>query len=197
MAAVTIRDFDEVEAKDMTLEEWRLYRPRIQREAEERERERCPFRAYIPGPPVPWQRTRGHGGRRFTGPRYKSWSICAELVLRAARRQPEPLDCLLGLRVEVNLPRPKRRPSYVSRELWDGGAAYMCRARGDVDNYLKAAADCLQRAGIIEDDALLVEVSARKQIACRAGTPGLEVTLYRPAGLMASSRPRSPSQAGR
>ena len=47
----------------------------------------------------------------------------------------------------------------------------------DLSNVLKALEDCLTKAGVIEDDARIVETTARKLYVEAWGEPGVEVLL--------------------
>ena len=146
------------------------------------------YACFIPGAPVPWQRTAGNGTRRFTNARYKAWSQGAEVFMRAAARgRREPLAELVGLKLIVHLPRPKSRPTWVEPGVWETGCSYMTTGMGDLDNYAKAVADSLQRAGVLADDKQIVQSWLTKQHAARGQQPGLEVLLHAPTGIARSA----------
>ena len=140
------------------------------------------YQGWVPGRPVPWQRTAGAGSRRFTNKRYRAWSQGAELFMRRAGGGEAITGCV-GLKLVVHLQRPKRRPSWLDEGVWATGAAYMTVGRGDLDNYWKATADCLERAGVIANDVQIVQTAALKQHAAHGQDPGVEVILHTPHGI--------------
>ncbi len=56
-------------------------------------------------------------------------------------------------------------------------------ARPDLDNHVKAVLDAMQKASVLLDDALVVELEARKCYAEQGGSPRVEVTLTSPREL--------------
>lgn len=67
----------------------------------------------------------------------------------------------LRLEVEVVCHRPKR----LFRKVDDNGERPPKATRPDLDNYVKSILDGLQLAELFEDDAQVVEIAAKKQIA--------------------------------
>ena len=129
--------------------------------------EKTPRLWVVPGKPVPWARTRGTGARRYTSPRYRAWSALAKQVI-GLRPQGRPITEPQQLEVTVVRPRPKR--------LREGGRC-CAPTRPDLDNYIKGVLDALQGAGVLKDDALVVEVHARKVYAASGADPQVEVAL--------------------
>jgi Holliday junction resolvase RusA-like endonuclease len=140
------------------------------------------YRCFIPGRPVPWQRTSGSGKRRYTDPRYKAWCQGAELfMVRACPGRPPGYKQATGLKVIVHMQRPKNRPRWVEKALWDSGACYQTTGKADADNYLKGIGDCLERAGIVHNDVYIVEAYVTKLHHSRSGKPGVDVILHMPS----------------
>lgn len=93
-----------------------------------------------------------------------------KLVIAAAQETTgldwDPLDGAVAVVVDFYLPRPKT----TKFKLWPAGTP-------DLDKLQRAIGDALTMAGIIKDDARIVDWSARKRwaIGCE---PGAIVTVY-------------------
>ena len=55
---------------------------------------------WLPGKPVPWQRTAGSGARRYTNPRYQAWLEEARWLMLA--QHPTQLDGPVRVEMEVS-----------------------------------------------------------------------------------------------
>ncbi len=77
----------------------------------------------------------------------------------------------LTLDVTFILKRPKSAPKS------QPGRYFRAGSRGDLDNYIKALMDGLQRGGVIPNDAAVVRVSACKAYAAPDESPHIEFKL--------------------
>jgi len=116
----------------------------------------------IPGKPVAKGRPRFgvvNGRARAWTPRAtQAWEKLAAGVCRAVY-QGKPIDFPVSVSVTAVHPRPKnlmRKKDHRGR-LWRA-------KKPDVDNEAKAALDALVKGGILEDDALVVELLARSMM---------------------------------
>ena len=105
----------------------------------------------VPGPPVPWQRTRGSGKRRFSSPKQAAYQEHVKNHARCAMLRRPPAMGPVSLRVEVYFEDRRTR---------------------DLDNVVKQIGDSLN--GIVWiDDAQIVEIAASKQCV-KKGAGGIE-----------------------
>jgi Holliday junction resolvase RusA-like endonuclease len=77
--------------------------------------------------------------------------------------------------IVVSLPRPLKRPALIEREAWRAGGAVAAAARGDCDNFAKAALDALVDAELMTDDHLVSTLSVRKVYHGVSGVPFLAI----------------------
>ncbi|MDH5477803.1 MAG: RusA family crossover junction endodeoxyribonuclease [Nitrospinota bacterium] len=107
----------------------------------------------IPGDPVAQGRprfSRAHRVQVYDPPRSRVWKRSAGLVARQMMNGAEPMEGALFLRVVIHLARPKSAPDRT-----------VPMVKPDLSNYIKAIEDAL--SGIVfRDDALIVEISAKK-----------------------------------
>lgn len=105
--------------------------------------------------PLPWERTRGEGRRRFNSERFRNWKEAVALYARAAANE-QGLDYILTgqLGVVVNFYRADRRGV-------------------DIDNLIKGVLDSLQGV-IFENDNQIVGVLATLQKGFKS-RPGLDM----------------------
>jgi len=129
----------------------------------------------VHGPPVGKGRPRfaraGGFVRTYTPAKTARWEDGAAQVM-ASRWHGAPLDCPVGLLVVAVVARPKNL-----RRKKDPPQRIPCTTRPDFDNYAKAAADALQRAGVVRDDAVIWSGTARKFYAALDEGPRVEVEL--------------------
>lgn len=104
---------------------------------------------WIPGKPVPWQRTRGG---RSTEPRYGAWKTAAAWEMRSQWSGP-PLNESVGITLSVT-------DSGIEVLLYESHLERPKGVRGDLDNYVKGVLDAAQGV-VIEDDRQIREVGAR------------------------------------
>ena len=152
----------------------------------------------VPGHPAPKGSLRcvgGRGGRGHTliedNPRTKPWR---DTITRLARRATQAAAKAQPVVVEATftIPRPAShyrtgkhsetiRPAYVA-------ALPTGRGSGDTDKLVRLVLDALQDAGILPDDAQVVEVVGRKAFTLDPGaaemvpdamaTPGARIRVY-------------------
>lgn len=103
-------------------------------------------RIWLPGRPVPWQRTRQG---RVLEPRYRAWKEEAQWGMAASRPFAGPVSMEVTVTADgievVTQETTRSRVKYV---------------RGDLDNYIKAVADAAQ-GFLFENDRQVTEVEAR------------------------------------
>lgn len=121
------------------------------------------IRLWIPGRPVPYQRTRPrHGGGVIDDPRYAEWKRTARVTMLGNRRRlDDGTQTIVEIVVESDGVTAQFTP-------WDGERMRPKHVRGDIDNYTKAVLDAVQRAGrnpfprgVIDDDRHVVAVTTR------------------------------------
>ncbi len=132
---------------------------------------------FIPGEPKPQPRPRAcirgkHAGMYDIGTS-DPWkrTIVTDL---ASYRPAKPWERPLRLDLTFYLPRPACRNL---KKDPDGEIPHT--ARGDVDNYFKAVADCIVRAGFIADDGLIVSATIEKYYHAKNASPGVQLVLAR------------------
>ena len=124
----------------------------------------------IPGRPVPKARPRVVNGHAFTPRETAAYKASVQWAYKAHARGAQPIStpCAVEMVFRFAIPasaRRKRPPDRIKP-----GDPYT--ARPDVDNLSKAVLDALNGLAFT-DDALVVEISARKEY----GEPGAEVTI--------------------
>lgn len=129
----------------------------------------------IPGPPVgkgrPVFSTRGGRVTARTPTKTRDWERAAAGYMLAARPPALrlPVTCPCELRVRAVAPRLKKMGPSAVRE-------WRC-AKPDGDNVLKAVADALVLAGIIEDDVQLVVMTVVSEWAATGEGAGVWVEM--------------------
>lgn len=78
----------------------------------------------------------------------------------------------LALDVVFVLKRPRSRPKSKPHRFFKAGS------RGDLDNYIKALLDGLQRGGVVPNDAAVVQIQAYKVYAALEELPHIELKLW-------------------
>lgn len=99
--------------------------------------------------------------RAWTPRTTQAWEKLASGVCRAVY-QGKPIDFPVSVSVTAVYPRPKN----LMRKKDPDGRMWRAK-RPDVDNEAKAALDALVKGGILEDDALVVELMARSLWAAK------------------------------
>ncbi len=128
---------------------------------------------FVPGDPVAKARARtvrtAKGGTRSYTPtktvRWEDW--VALNAVEALDRGLIPFDGPVWMRIRVFVRRPATRPK---KYLYPD-------KRPDLDNYIKAVLDGLQKAGVWRDDAQVVELDARKDYALGDRRPGIKIDI--------------------
>lgn len=139
---------------------------------------------HIPGAPVPQGRARTGSGHHTMDAASRGWRKVAVDAIGYARARARlaTLDELLGVEVEIVTERPQDRPKRTPAEVWRTGARTPCAARGDVDNFAKAALDALVDARAISNDHIVTTLTVRKVYAAVGEGPGLVVRVGRVDG---------------
>ena len=133
------------------------------------------FRCLIPGPPIGKGRPRGTsiGGhvRVYTPQKTADWERAAALLMRQAWRNA-PCEELVEVEVIAVFHRPKRllRKKDPECRIWHG-------SKPDIDNVVKCALDAMVMAGVIRDDAQVVDIRARSMYASKSEGPALYVSM--------------------
>lgn len=133
----------------------------------------------IPGDPVGKGRHRtGKGGRTYTPQKTRAWTETAAIIARLAWRKRAAVTGPIRVDVAAYKTRPKRRPAFVPAEVWASGSAVVCPVKPDRDNIDKACLDALVKAGVLHDDALVVDGRVRKLYAAKGCEPCVVVEMY-------------------
>ena len=153
------------------------------------------FKIKIPGPPQAWTRPRfdRKGRRVFNTSRLDRWYDLAAATIAPAWGLTPPLSGPLALEVHAITPRPQSIPAALKRLGWTAAKYRAHTGRiprattPDLDNLIKAAADALQggkdrkgspRPAVINDDSLIVKITAAKWYAAAGEAPGVELELW-------------------
>ena len=129
---------------------------------------------YVPGDPV--AKGRGRAVRTASGRprvftptktvRWEDW-----IALNAERALSTKIGTFdegaVAIEIIVNVRRPISRPK---KYVWPD-------KRPDLDNYIKAVLDGLQKAGVWRDDAQVVRIAAIKQYATGDRRPGIQIDI--------------------
>ena len=114
------------------------------------------FAGTILGRPVPFARTRGEGTARYNPAGYATWKEAAGFVALGVRKGRAPLVGPLGAELVVT-------PDGIAFEVYelepDTGARGLYGLRGDLDNYVKATLDGLQKV-LFADDRQVETITA-------------------------------------
>ena len=104
------------------------------------------FTGTILGRPVPFARTRGDGADRYNPAGYATWKEAAGFVALGVRKGRAPLVGPLGAELVVT-------PDGIAFEVFELEPDTGARAglRGDLDNYVKATLDGLQKVLFADD----------------------------------------------
>lgn len=99
----------------------------------------------VPGTPIPWQRARAAGARRFTAPSDKRHRTAVALIASASVHGPTDGPCDVSC---VFVFAPPSKASKAVREAIESGEK---QPSADVDNLLKAVLDALTGVVWIDD----------------------------------------------
>ena len=132
----------------------------------------------IRGQPRGKQRARRskHGGV-FTPRETVEWESTAALMMRTlwATKRPHPRPVTVEVWAVASRPKRLRRRKDPEGLMWRP-------AKPDGDNVLKAVCDALSRAGVVSDDARIVEKRVLSLYAERDGYPRVEVIVREAVG---------------
>ena len=134
----------------------------------------------LPMTPMGKQRPRVARGRAYTPKKTDEWTIQASVCLRSAWGMEPYVKTPLCVEIVAYFPRPKNRPKYIPKEVWKTGASIPKITTPDTDNIAKIVLDAMTKAGIFQDDALVVEQPTTKRL-CSTGegdTPRVEIRLF-------------------
>jgi Holliday junction resolvase RusA-like endonuclease len=80
--------------------------------------------------------------------------------------------------VTAHHPRPKTRPAYIPRELWQlFGYTLPAATRHDLDNIVKITLDALQIARVVSNDRCIVSINAGSYFVAPGEDPRVDVVL--------------------
>lgn len=124
----------------------------------------------IPGQPLAKGRARSGRGHHYTPEKTRSWEAFAAYLMRDQHQGP-PLDVPVRVRVTAVGKRPKRlmRRKDPESRIWRA-------AKPDGDNVLKAVCDAMTKAGIVTDDARIVDKRVVSLYAAKHEAPCVEVS---------------------
>jgi len=111
----------------------------------------------IEGVPIPWKAHGGYGRKSFN-PLYKEKQYC-QWQIRAQHNQQAPVTSPIRLGLTFYLPIPKATSGIRKRQMLAGLMHHL--KRPDVTNMQKFIEDCIKGI-VIEDDAQVVEINAKK-----------------------------------
>lgn len=122
----------------------------------------------FPGPPVPASRPRvTRTGHAFTEPKYAEYKKALATALKAEYGY---------FAWDIPAPGSKERSKWLKANRYTLTVkAFINPDRGDVDNYLKCAADAITQAGLIGDDSQIIIMTGMKYPDKQ--NPRLEITL--------------------
>ena len=153
----------------------------------------------IPGEPAPASRPRvvrrGRSYAALKTPRHEQWETRAVAYLRAWWGGRDPLVGPVAIDMVAVFARPANRTprdcggslgltgqrelavTLGHDDIW--GRIFAFSAKEDVDNVLKLAMDALQKAGVVRNDAQVVQaIPAKVWTACNGDNPGVELRVY-------------------
>lgn len=135
-------------------------------------------RIRVYGTPAPQGSKRhvGHGVMVESSKKVKPWRA----AVTAEAAQHEPLHGPVALTLTFYLPRPRGhyRTGKYAHELRDS-APRDPAVKPDLDKLLRSTLDALTDAGLIDDDARVYSLTARKRYADDAERPGALITIGR------------------
>jgi hypothetical protein len=105
------------------------------------------------------------GGRVYMPPEHRAWMEAAVVMLRE-QRQGEQFAGPVAVEIVAYWPLPKARPAWCTRERWKDRVATLgipYATKPDADNVSKMVLDALVDAGILVDDAIVVELNVLKR----------------------------------
>lgn len=130
---------------------------------------------FVPGHPAPQGSKRyvGHGISVEDNKRTKPWrdDVRSALVLDKGTPEARPLMRFVGAvacTLEFIMPRPKSAPKR---------STPAADKKPDIDKLIRAVLDAITSAGVIEDDARIVQLRAKKRLAEAIEVPGMRLTL--------------------
>lgn len=143
----------------------------------------------VPGRPITKGSLKcvGRNGRHQlieSNPETKEWLGAVAIAATSLGLTIDP-DQPVGVEVTATMPRPAsyHRSGKFAHLLRENAPRYPVRARsGDIDKLSRLVLDALQQAGVLADDAQVVELRARKFFPRQAPgalpVPGLVIRLY-------------------
>jgi Holliday junction resolvase RusA-like endonuclease len=155
------------------------------------------LRATIPGKPVGAGRprvvrTKAGASHTYMPDTSTAWEAAAVYVLRREWGGREPLRNAITVELEAVFARPKGMVPKVHggtmtrstllglEDAWGGHQGRLpCGSKPDADNVAKLALDALVKAGVVWDDAGVVDLRVRKVWAALGESPCLEVVVSR------------------
>lgn len=119
----------------------------------------------LPLTPMGKQRPRVARGRAYTPKKTEDWTIQASVCFRLAWGNAQPyVKTPLRVEIDAYFPRPKSRPKYIPFDVWKTGKSIPKVTTPDTDNIAKIVLDAMTKAGIFQDDALVVEQPTTKRL---------------------------------
>ena len=131
----------------------------------------------IPGKARPRVTSRGTHMPRA----YRQWQAAA--LAELATQRPVPVSGVAVVRVDLVYPAPKNRParSHPARAWWvpysEQCTPFHWPGKPDIDNAAGSVLDVLTRAGVIEDDRLVVALAVTRRASHHAEDVGAVVTV--------------------
>ena len=134
------------------------------------------FTARIPGTPIGKGRPRATAkGHVYTPKKTRQWEERAADILRKAAGETEGFETITepaGIGIVAVFPRPVSMRTQPDEYIWRP-------AKPDADNILKAVCDAAQKAEIVSDDSVFVEMRAQKVYAPVGAMPFIAVEIKR------------------
>jgi Holliday junction resolvase RusA-like endonuclease len=125
---------------------------------------------HIPGRPIPKARPRVVNGHAYTPRETADYERAVQWCYKAHAPGATPISTPCAVEMVFRFPIPASARRKTMPDKIKAGDPYPYR--GDLDNLCKAVLDALNGLAFT-DDALVVEISARKEY----GEPGAEVTI--------------------
>ena len=102
---------------------------------------------------------------------YTKWKRSTAALIRSGWKL-DPLDQPLTLSVDMVFARPKR----LQRKKDPDGRLPRC-SKADTDNYLKSVMDAIETAGVVRNDSLFWNVSARQWYGRKDENPNITISI--------------------